>query len=604
MTSKSFASVARSAWLSLGALAAVALAPHPATAGTLSYVDFTGAAPLTNWLFYNGPEFPGATGSLAVQADPNGNYAQLSYTITCSATNTCGHYVSANWATKPYIAVPTTGGVVFQVSPDMATVLQLRVIDSTGQTLQYPISVFSIEKPVPGVFYKIVLPLSQKPQSYFGGANNGIFSGSIKGLQIVAKPAMANTPASGSVKIKSIAIVDNTATTEDLGGLTPAATALSVNFPDFLGVVPHDHSATALTLAKAAGFGILRNNIDWQSTETAPGYYDFTNANALMANAKAYGFRMLWILDYGNTNYGGYPSSSAAITAFAKFAKAAAQNFNSAVPPCRYEIWNEPENWYLSVSNFIALSQAAANAIHSVNPNTRVVTGGTLNQSYYSTALKTSSPAYAAVGMHLYTTQNPESLGQLVSSFANYGSTPVWDTESGYATIGFFDPTLYGSGTDPRARKRQAVLDVRRVLSEWALGLPLITIYDLSDDGPDTTRQINDYGLLDYSLNPKPAYYAIQTLTQTAGSTGQARLLLGLPADLHAIAIRTDANGQPFAPGSAVVVWDEVPGASHTITFSGHTLVKATDMLGNVIAQPGATSVPVSEVGGPIYLFF
>ena len=313
---------------------------------------------------------------------------------------------------------------------------------------------------------------------------------------------------------------------------------------------------------------------------------------------------MLWILCYGNQTYGGNPTTSNGINAFAKFAKAAALNYKSASPPSRYEVWNEPENWYLPASTFVALSTAAANAIHSVDPNILVVTGGTVQQTYYSAALSQSNPAYTAVGLHDYTTAIPESISQNLAKYSTYGKTPVWDTESGYSTVGYFSSTIYGGGHSDSARNRQAILDTRRVLSEWALGVPVITLYDLVDDGNDPTAQVQNYGMLDSNLVPKPVYYAIKNLTGAAGSTGQARLLTGLPADLHAIAMRTDSSGSPFASGSCVVVWDEVEGSSHTITFSGHQLVKATNLYGATVAPAGATSVPVSEVGGPIYLYF
>ena len=219
MTPKSSTSAVKRLCLSLGLLAITSLVPDSAKCASLATIDFTGASPLASWRFYNGPEFPGATGSLTVQTGSTGNYAVLGFVTTCSAPGVCGRYVSANWGTATSIAVPSKGGVVFQLSPSLSTTLQLRVVDSTGQTLQYPISAFSLEKQVAGAFYQIVMPLAQKPQSYWGGSNNGVFSGAIRGIQIVAKPQIAGA-GSGSVNISSVSIVDDVATTEDLATLT------------------------------------------------------------------------------------------------------------------------------------------------------------------------------------------------------------------------------------------------------------------------------------------------------------------------------------------------------------------------------------------------
>src|SRR3974390_550364 len=81
------------------------------------------------WTFYNGAEFPGATGSLTAGPGYSGQGAHLAYDLSKG-----GHYVSAN------LTLPTPlslAAISFWVKSPTNITIALRVVDATGQNLQY-----------------------------------------------------------------------------------------------------------------------------------------------------------------------------------------------------------------------------------------------------------------------------------------------------------------------------------------------------------------------------------------------------------------------------------------------------------------------------------
>ena len=82
-------------------------------------------------------------------------------------------------------------------------------------------------------------------------------------------------------------------------------------------------------LASAAGARIIRIDLHWNLTEPHPGVYDWGWYDSFLPAFWAGGMRMLFILDYANSNYNGFgsPSTPEAFAAFGRWAKAAATHF-------------------------------------------------------------------------------------------------------------------------------------------------------------------------------------------------------------------------------------------------------------------------------------
>lgn len=118
------------------------------------------------WAFANGAEFPGARGSVSY----NGPALRLNYDLACGSTRItglspatgCGQYVSAYRQFAPALAlgagVPT---LAFDVRhPDSTSGgVGLRIVDGSGQTLQYNVTSRWIDSAGGGVRRAVVLSL-------------------------------------------------------------------------------------------------------------------------------------------------------------------------------------------------------------------------------------------------------------------------------------------------------------------------------------------------------------------------------------------------------------------------------------------------------------
>jgi hypothetical protein len=103
-------------------------------------------------------------------------------------------------------------------------------------------------------------------------------------------------------------------------------------------------------LAHAAGARIIRIDLHWNLTEPHPGVYDWRWYDSFLPAFWAGGMRMLFILDYANSNYNGFgsPSTPEAFAAFGRWAKAAATHFKGK--DVIWEVYNEPLNFWAAPS--------------------------------------------------------------------------------------------------------------------------------------------------------------------------------------------------------------------------------------------------------------
>src|SRR5271170_2336809 len=90
--------------------------------------DFSSPSSPSPWVFSNGPEFPGATGSLTSGPGASGKGAALAYDFTGGGT-----YVAMTLT----LTTPITAGVIGYSAKAAGVHTVLRVVDSTNQTFQY-----------------------------------------------------------------------------------------------------------------------------------------------------------------------------------------------------------------------------------------------------------------------------------------------------------------------------------------------------------------------------------------------------------------------------------------------------------------------------------
>lgn len=305
-----------------------------------------------------------------------------------------------------------------------------------------------------------------------------------------------------------------------------------------------------LDMIAAAGFKFVRMDFTWAAIERKRGEYDWSGYDELTANLEKRGIRALYILDYSNRLYeeevtssnpiGGKPHKTTAspqrpesVAAFARWAGAAAKRYQGR--NIIWEIWNEPNIQFWQpkpdVQQYIALALATCKAIRETDPQATVVAPATSGfpWAFLETFLKSGVLEHLdAVSVHPYReySKSPETaagdyakMRQLIDRYASAerkGKIPILSGEWGYS-----------SRTTGVSLETQADFAVRQQLSNLLNGIPLSIWYDWKNDGDDPKENEHNFGTVMPDLKPKPAYFAIQTLTrELSGYSIESRLTL------------------------------------------------------------------------------
>jgi hypothetical protein len=547
-----------------------------------------------SWIFSNGPEYPGATGGLSRLPTEIGGGQRLSFD-----TAQGGNYVSASYILPQPIS---PAAFSFRVRDSGGVDAQLRVLDSTGQTLQYcPNRPFTAANPTQ--WYPLTVALGPSAL-HWGGRNDGIVHNPIVEVTVVAKPTVT---AIGTLDFGQLAALSSLSLRVD-----PAAPAIGTGVADLAGSagVEMEHTellAGRLTLAQSLGFKWVRTELFWTDVETTPGVYDFSWYDQLMSNLAGCGLRAHFILCYGNPLYtaGSWlqpPVTPAAIRAFAAFAHAAAAHF--AGQGAHFEVWNEPNialYWpHPSALAYAALAQAAIPEIHAGDPTAEVSTGGTagIGTGFLHRLIPANGAAGAdALAVHPYRLLEPESLsGDLVETRGRLGPpgracpATIWSTECGYSSA------WYGNGDAPATRALQAAYGVRQMLTAAGLGIPFQVMFALHDHGTGSLDATDNFGVVDYVYQSKPLTAAVRTLlTQCAGMTFEGNLP-SPESSLHVLKFQ-DANH------ILLVVWtDADSGFGLDVSLAQAPNVALNYMGGALTVAAPRAGVHVGNA--PVYLSF
>src|SRR5881296_660171 len=174
------------------------------------------------------------------------------------------------------------------------------------------------------------------PRADFGGGHCGWGSrGRAAHLYHGWMQTRATLAAVGAISISILALAAKGAEPGlALAGPVPAGLGVNIHFTD-----PRPGEMEMLA---AAGFTFVRMDFGWAATERAPGQYDFSAYERLLAALDKHHVRALFILDYSNRLYddGLSPHTDEGRAAFARWAAAAATHFNGR--GVIWEVWNEP----------------------------------------------------------------------------------------------------------------------------------------------------------------------------------------------------------------------------------------------------------------------
>ncbi|GAB4325614.1 MAG: hypothetical protein Kow0059_21730 [Candidatus Sumerlaeia bacterium] len=262
----------------------------------------------------------------------------------------------------------------------------------------------------------------------------------------------------------------------------------------------------------------------WGLAEYSPGQFNFVNppdwpswnTDAAIDAMRARGIEPFPILCYGNRFYDNNqgPFSDSGRAAFAEYCYQAALRYRDKVTV--WEVWNEPNQEFFwgrppDPADYARLVIAAAPRIREANPDAVVVGGATsgVDLAFLRTAFDYGLlDAVDVISVHPYRIAPPESadaeLAALRDEIARRTSRPiaVWSGEWGYNT--------WWSEVTPLG---QAKCLSRMMINNYSQGIGLSIWFsthafvEASGDAHDP-----EWGLLDYDYNPRPSFFAMQTL--------------------------------------------------------------------------------------------
>jgi hypothetical protein len=374
----------------------------------------------------------------------------------------------------------------------------------------------------------------------------------------------------------------------------PAAGLPDLILPQGVGVNIHftrGHEPD-LDLIAAAGFKVARMDFSWSGTERQKGQYDWSAYDELTAHLEKRGLRPYYILDYSNPVFEetitskdpvtgqerqdtASPQHPKSVMAFARWAAVAAQHFKGR--GVIWEIWNEPNIGFWKpkpdVQQYLALAQATCRAMRIVDSNALIVAPATsefpwpfLEDCFKGGLLEQID----AVSVHPYRDyrKGPETVAvdyrRLRELIARHAVTdakrqiPILSGEWGYSS--------HAKGVSPET---QAAFLARQQLVNLLEGVPVSIWYDWKNDGTNLDEREENFGTVTDTLQPKPAYLALQTLTrELAGYRIEKRSATLSPDDFVLVLSHAKAgqklaawtNGKPhpiavkIAPGATAQV--------------------------------------------------
>lgn len=226
--------------------------------------------------------------------------------------------------------------------------------------------------------------------------------------------------------------------------------------PAFFGA--HVHRSLPNALWKQAGFGALRlhdANVTWADLEPAPGRWNWSHLDRIVANAKGAGVDLLLPLQATPAWAASNPASAGAygkgantapahMSDWVAYVHAVATRYKGAI--AAYEVWNEPNLTRFfngSPRQMAALTRNAAQAIRQVDPAAKIVCSGITGNyglSWFKDYLAAGADKYCdVIAYHFYVQHGaPEKMAPLIAdvkkALANAGirERALWNTETGW----------------------------------------------------------------------------------------------------------------------------------------------------------------------------
>ena len=373
-----------------------------------------------------------------------------------------------------------------------------------------------------------------------------------------------------------------------------------------------------LDMMAAAGIKVVRTDFQWSSIENRKGVYDWSAYDELVSNLSKRGMRAYFIMDTSNSLYeqvhfvvqngalNAYidsPDSPSSVAAFAAWAKAAAIRYQSK--NVIWEIWNEPNNatfWKLTpnVADYITLAKATCNAIHGAVPSAAVIAGATsgIDWNFLQSIIGSGIlDCLDGISVHPYRGALPETvtgeyqyLAWLIDQSApanRKGMIPIIDSEWGYTSV-----------ANGLSQDDQANFLVRTQLINLFNNIPISIWYDWKNDGTDASAVEQNFGMVTSTLDPKPGYQALKTMTtQLLGYRVAQHVPTNNPSDCILLFVN-DAGKYKM------VAWTGSPHAATLLNgFSASAVIPVTSVSGTTQnISMGWSGINMPLTAAPQYL--
>ena len=406
-----------------------------------------------------------------------------------------------------------------------------------------------------------------------------------------------------------------------LGMAVAAPPVAGPAIPDGFGVSVHGVTDPKEWQSMAdAGFRIVRLDLTWEQVETAPGRYDWSYFDGVMAALRQHGLRPLLILDYGNPLYSkrvaiqgadsktkpraAAPTSDREIDAFVSFAVEAVRRYRADNPI--WEIWNEPEHAHMwppksDAMQFLRLATRTCEAMRRVEPTltiyapgaAKVPTDAEPTPAFLRTLFASALPAcLSGFSAHPYAWVNAlddsantwrRLRGMLAGAPKVREGFEFASTESGVSTF-------KGQVSDAT----QAAYLVRMMLLNAESKVRVSIWYDWRDDGDDGDNPEHRFGVLRRDLSRKPAWQAMQVMSSRLRGERFACRLSPAEAGFTALAFQS-------AERTHVAVWTaEKTVAAQRVNVGRSAAVRgAVDMLGRPVAFTAVDAATIELELGP-----
>jgi len=338
---------------------------------------------------------------------------------------------------------------------------------------------------------------------------------------------------------------------------------------DFFGMVHAGGTRTSeeYQLLDEMGIKWILSTFYWSRIERERGKFDFTNYDAFVDTANSEGKKILAVLGYGTEWLSPKGKSERYISPenlplFLNFVEETARHFKGRVHV--WNIWNEPNLmfsfWKGPRKDYIELTRLAAQRIRAVDPDAYILGGafcrvpaGLIKNMRKAGAMENLD----GLAFHPYSL-SPQGSMRLHDKFLNILSTinysvPVWITEMGYPTDGWY-PTRVSLNELPAHV-------VKTITGAAARGARAFLWYELMDDynkdkvPSGTFNSEKFFGLVYPNFERKDGAWAYQLCARyLPGSryTGELPQRKNIPSSIAAFCFLGGAAG-----GNTLILWND-----------------------------------------------